>query len=112
MIDSYSFGRIVIDGKEYTSDVIISPGGGIIPWWRREGHRVCYEDLGVILGEDPQVLIFGSGYSGAMRVPAELKERLESLGIEVIVEHTKAACETYNNRSSGRRVWAALHLTC
>jgi len=25
MIDFYSFGRIVVDGKEYTSDVIIYP---------------------------------------------------------------------------------------
>lgn len=110
-IDSYGFGRIVIDGKEYRSDVIIGPGT-VISWWRREGHRVVFEDVEEILKEKPEALIFGTGYSGVMRVPKELIERLKASGVEVIAEDTKAACDTYNRLSESRRAWAALHLTC
>jgi hypothetical protein len=45
MIESYDFGVLRIDGKEYHSDVIIypesSPGGCRVDgsWWRKQGHR-------------------------------------------------------------------------
>lgn len=36
MINSYDFGRIVVDGKAYTSDVIIFPDRVNSYWWRKE----------------------------------------------------------------------------
>ncbi|MFQ5909498.1 MAG: hypothetical protein ACE5IJ_02115 [Thermoplasmata archaeon] len=45
MIDSYEFGRIVIDGNEYRSDVIIDSDGVDAGWWRKEGHSLCAEHL-------------------------------------------------------------------
>jgi hypothetical protein len=112
VIDSYSFGRIVVDGKEYTRDVIIDPEGTVVSWWRREGHKVSSEDLEELLKGKPEVLIFGTGYSGVMRVPKELIERLKKSGVEVIVQGTRDACDTYNRLCRSRKAWAALHLTC
>ena len=43
-IDSYSFGRIVINGKTYTSDVIIFPDKVDASWWRKEGHLLQLAD--------------------------------------------------------------------
>jgi len=40
MIEHYSFGRIVIDGKEYTKDLIIYPDKIRANWWRKEGHKL------------------------------------------------------------------------
>jgi len=37
VIDGYSFGRIVVEGKEYTSDLIIYPDHIQGDWWREEG---------------------------------------------------------------------------
>jgi hypothetical protein len=37
-IDSYKFGRIVIDGQAYSRDVIILPDRVIRDWWRDSGH--------------------------------------------------------------------------
>jgi len=34
MIESYSFGQMVIDGQEYTSDLIIFPDRINSSWWR------------------------------------------------------------------------------
>jgi len=112
MISSYSFGRIIIDGKEYTSDVIIFPDRVKAGWWRIEGHTLHIEDVEDVIGEKPEVLIIGTGYAGMMRVLAETRQRLESEDIELIIEKTRRACETYNQLSKSKRVVAALHLTC
>ena len=43
MIESYRFGKIVINGKSYSSDVIIIGDHVKANWWRREGHRLHIE---------------------------------------------------------------------
>ena len=46
MIESYSFGRMVIDGIRYTKEVIIFPDSRILsPWWRNQGHVLTADDL-------------------------------------------------------------------
>ena len=112
MIDSYSFGELVVDDKKYTSDVILTPKG-VRDWWRRKGHEVCADDLDdAIASTLPEVVVIGSGRSKMMRVPPETRRWLESRGIEVIVEGTGKACETYNEVCRSRKAMAALHLTC
>lgn len=112
MIESYNFGRIVIDGKRYTSDVIIFPDRVKDGWWRKEGHRLYIEDIQEVLKEKPDILVVGTGYAGLMKIPPETRERLKSEGIQLIAENTRKACKTYNRLSKSRRVIAALHLTC
>lgn len=111
MIEDYNFGKIKIDGKEYTHDLIVS-GDGIDSWWRTDSHWVGIEDVKKIIEDKPKTVIFGTGYSGIMEVPKETKNYLEKLGIEVIIEPTKKACDTYNKLFENPGVVAALHLTC
>jgi hypothetical protein len=112
MIEGYEFGRIVIDGKTYTSDVIIYPDRVDGSWWRKEGHELCISDLAKILPEKPEVLIVGTGNAGIMRILEETKSLCSSRSIELIAEPTGKAWKTYNQLSSQKRVIAALHLTC
>lgn len=112
MIEHYDFGQIVISGKRYTRDLIIFPDHVADGWWRNEGHRLSIDDLKDVLQAKPEVLVVGTGYSGLMKVPAEVKERLKSERIELIVENTREACKTYNRLSQSRNVVAAFHLTC
>jgi len=112
MINSYSFGRIVIDGKQYDADVIIFPNRVEDNWWRKEGHQLSIEDLKQVLKEKPEVLVVGTGYVGLMKILPETQERLKSEGIQLIAEKTRKACEVYNQLSKSKRVIAALHLTC
>jgi hypothetical protein len=112
MIDSYDFGRIVINGKCYNTDLIVFSYKVRDGWWRKEGHRLDVEDLRDVLEVKPEVLVVGTGYSGLMRVPAETRGYVESEGIEFIAQKTAEACETFNCLVKSRKVVAALHLTC
>lgn len=112
-IEHYSFGHIRVDGKEYTSDLIIYPERIDDAWWRNEGHRLELGDLPEVLDSPPQSLIIGTGYSGCMAVPEATLEALQAAGIEVLTVRTSEAVKLYNRlRDKKRQVVAALHLTC
>jgi len=111
-IDHYSFGKTVINGKTYTSDVIIYPDSVDSSWWRKEGHYLQPSDLGMVVSAKPDLLIIGTGYSGVMVVPEETILFIKSKGVELLVERTEKAVELYNNLSKTRKVVAAFHLTC
>jgi hypothetical protein len=111
-IEHYSFGRITIDGKTYTSDVIIYPGRVDSSWWRKEGHYLQVVDLVDVINAKPEVLIIGTGYSGVMVVPKKTISHLESNGIEVHVARSEKAVEMFNKLQKKKIVIAALHLTC
>jgi len=110
-IEHYSFGKIVIDGKTYTSDVVLYPEMVDASWWRSEGHCLRVEDLRQVLEARPKVLIIGTGYSGLMVVPEETMRAVRSRGIDLRIQKTKEAVEAYNNEKE-KAVIAALHLTC
>lgn len=113
MIDSYSFGRITINGKWYTNDVIVFPNHVQDNWWRKQGHRLQVKDIETVVKEKPEVLVVGTGYYGLVKIPAETVEYLKSKGVELIAQKTRDACTTYNRLvESGEKAIAALHLTC
>ena len=112
IIDSYQFGLIVVNGKKYTSDVIIFPDSVRDNWWRKTGHQLCLDDIAEVLTENPEVLVVGTGASGLMKVLPEVRQVVEAPGIELIVEATDKACHTYNQFCRSRRAVAALHITC
>ncbi|HDH51591.1 MAG TPA: hypothetical protein ENG95_07040 [Nitrospirae bacterium] len=111
-IEHYSFGRITIDGKTYTSDVIIYPDRVNPSWWRKQGHLLQIEDLEDIVSTGLQVLIVGTGYYGAMLVPEKTIEYFRSRKIEVYSDNTQKAVKLYNEVSDKKPAVAALHLTC
>ncbi|MBI5043219.1 MAG: hypothetical protein HZC10_05190 [Nitrospirae bacterium] len=66
-ITHYSFGKIDIDGKTYTSDVIIYPDKVDASWWRKEGHYLQIEGMpDALKNEKPEIIIIGTGYYDAM----------------------------------------------
>lgn len=111
-IEHYSFGRITIDGKTYTSDVIIYPDKVDSSWWRKQGHSLQIEDLKYIVPSKPEILVVGTGHTGLMVVPEETMSYLKSKGIEVHVIRTEKATELFNKLQKDKKVIAALHLTC
>ena len=112
MIDSYSFGKISINGKTYRSDVIIYPDRVSDSWWRKEGHNLCLEDINDIFVCSPEILIIGQGSPGYMQVPESLRTDIRSRGIELFVSGTKDAVRKYNKTFESHKTVAALHLTC
>ena len=111
-IDGYVFGRIIIDRKTYTTDVIVYPDRVDSSWWRKEGHYLNKEDLPGIVEAKPDVLVIGTGNMGVMQVPESTIKYFEKHGIEVRVAKTGKAVEIFNSRPAGKKVIAAFHLTC
>ena len=111
-IDSYHFGQIVIDGKKYSSDVVIFPDRVKDNWWRKTAHQLCLDDITEVLTEHPEVLVVGTGTSDLVQVLPEVRQVVDSQGIELIAEATDKACHTYNQLCRSQRTAAALHLTC
>ena len=110
MIDAYEFGRIVIDGKEYTHDVRIFPSG-VKDWWREASHNVTRGDIQEVADAKPEKIVIGNGHDCTMKMPADTLSWLEEQGIKVVVMQTKEATEEYNNSDKEKTI-ACLHLTC
>lgn len=112
-VERYSFGEMVVDGRRYTSDLIILPDGKVLPnWWRRAGHEVCAEDLRDIIASKPDILVLGTGFSGLVKVKDDALKALGEAGIELIAKPTREAWRIYNELAEKRRVCVAFHLTC
>jgi hypothetical protein len=113
MIDSYTMGCIVIDGHTYRRDLLILSGQVDATWWRVKAHELAVADLEDLLATPPDVLVVGTGQYGRLSILPETEQALAALNVQVISQQTEAACQTYNQLASeGRRVDAALHLTC
>jgi len=113
VIESYSFGRMVIDGKSYSKDIIIFPDSSILsPWWRSQGHRLEIADLEKLIRMKPEIIIAGTGSSGLMRPSAELEDLLVQRSIEFTAQPTGEAVQTYNRLAGTKKTGGCFHLTC
>jgi len=113
LIESYDFGRIVIHGVNYTTDVIVMADRIKDNWWRKEGHVLHVSDIDDAVEQfAPEAVIVGTGYMGMMKVPKETAQYFQTKGIELHVKKTKEACGLFNALSKSKRVLAGLHLTC
>jgi hypothetical protein len=113
VIQDYSFGSILIDGKRYTADVVIYPNR-IESWWRKKGHLLQAVDVWPILSRNPDILIVGTGHSGVMRIAPDAEKMCKESGSRLIAETTVNAWKLYNELCAGEEgtIIAALHLTC
>ncbi len=113
MIEKYSFGSIIIDGKEYTSDIIIYPDGRIEDsWWRRAGHRLSIEDITSLIESGPEIIIAGTGAYGFMKPADTLNTILSARGIEFKSFPSAEAVKIYNLLYDKKKTGACFHLTC
>jgi hypothetical protein len=110
-LEDYSFGRIVVDGREHTRDLIVLPDRVVPDWWRREGHSLVIEDLEDVQDELPDRLIVGCGAYGQLQPHPAVLDALRERGIEVETLPTAKAVRRYGELDE-RRTAAALHLTC
>ncbi len=113
MIETCSFGIIVVEGKKYTSDLIIYPDGRVEDGWRRKrGHNLLSNDIKKLIESYPEVIIAGTGVNGLMKPDDKLEELLHKKGIKFIPEPNLKAMKIYNELSPKKRVGACFHLTC
>lgn len=113
MIEKYSFGKIVVDGKTYTDDIKIINGTVISVWWRKSGHQVGINDVKDILDSDTVVLVIGTGKFGMVKLTPSLRDQFNKKGIELIEIKTPESTKIFNRlQKEGKKVSAGFHLTC
>jgi hypothetical protein len=113
-IESYSFGKIQIDGVAYAKDVILVGDRVYSPWWRTAGgHVFAPVDLELVISAAPRVVCLGTGYFGRVRVDDATLAAFEALGTDLEIDRTGPIAERFNELAGvGVDVAAALHLTC
>ncbi len=112
-IDSYRFGEMLVNGRSFTSDLIIFNDHVDDQWWRENGHAVMPQDLDEVVKAQPDVLVVGRGKLGAMKIPDATMEAIEERGIQIVHARTGEAIEVYNQIvSTGKNVVGAFHLAC
>jgi hypothetical protein len=113
VIESYAFGNIVIDGKRYTSDLIVYPDGKITDgWWRKRGHLMTAADIAGLIAAGPEVIVVGTGASGMLKTEQGIDRVLAEKGIRMVAAPCSQAINHFNDLSPSRRVGACFHLTC
>jgi hypothetical protein len=113
MIESYTFGKIVVAGKTYTHDIKIIHGEVIPEWWRKSGHRLVIHDISDFLEASPDVLVIGCGHSGMMKIEPAVRDALAKARIQLIDDRSAEAVRIFNRRHGrGENVAAGFHLTC
>lgn len=107
-IHGYENGRIRINETHYVSSLIISPDQLITDWQPSLVKEITTSHFEIILEQQPQVLILGTGAELTFPHPGQLAN-LYQAGIGVEVMDTAAACRTYNVLvSENRAVMGAL----
>jgi hypothetical protein len=110
-IDHYEFGRILVDGREETKDLIVLPDRVVRNWWRRDGHALVLDDLVEVLDELPSHLVVGTGADGRMRPDPDTILQLQQRGVTVEALRTAPAVRRFGELDPAGAA-AALHLTC
>lgn len=110
-IDHYEFGKIVVNGKTYESDLVIMPDGSIRPG-PEDMHYVLLEELEEIINTPGiRTLVIGTGHDGNGRLRKKLVKVVEAKGIILEMMPTKDAMKMLNATPKAGLV-AMLHLNC
>ncbi len=110
-IEHYEFGKIVINGKVYTGDLMIIGEKIVENWWREEGHLLQIHDIFEVFEYKPEILVIGTGANGFMKVSEDLIKKLNDEGIDYYILNTKEAVKKFNELKN-KKIAALFHLTC
>jgi len=109
MIESYEFGKYIINGKPFEYDIKIIDG--IVSKWR--DHHMAKTDIVDLIEAKPELIIIGTGAYGVIKVSNKISEYIKCNNIRLLIHKTKEACEEYNKaEKEGIKVAAIFHGTC
>ena len=116
-IIALSWGRMEIDGVGGGKDFKLWPGGGREWDWRETNthHRPGIQpaDVEELLEHGSRTIVLSRGMLRMLHTCPETLSLLERQNVDVRVEETGAAAETYNALAArGDRVGGLFHSTC
>lgn len=110
-ITHYSFGKMVIDGKTYESDLAISTDKTVKNWRMGLVHQIQLEDVKHLVSDDTRMLIIGIGALNVCSVDQDVIDYLKSKAIVLHVLSTGEAVKRFN-ASPKPGLAAVFHLNC
>lgn len=116
MFEKAEFGSVVFNGEEYDYDLYVHPSGQV-QVRRKElseivhktSHRVVAAEIEYLLQEDPDCIIIGTGFSGALRLTNQAREVLEEKNVFYKELPTPQAAQEFNNKKNCAML---VHVTC
>ncbi|MBU3934391.1 hypothetical protein KKC00_00235 [Patescibacteria group bacterium] len=96
MIEEYNLGYIVIDGERYGHDVEVRWTNEVLPWPLKEQHLIDTGEISRAVGQNPEIIVIGTGKSGLAKVGKEAQDFIKEKGIELIIDRTEEAIKTFN----------------
>jgi len=116
-IDSFNFGFIVVDGKQYICDVVILPDGKVkereASKARLGSHTITWSDVASMANQQPEVVVIGTGTSALAKLSADVGINLGRANLNLLVLPSFQAVEKFNQLADeGKRVAALIHITC
>lgn len=113
MIASSAFGSMTIDGRHFSTDLMIYPDGRVVDrWWREAGHRLCIKDIEPLAAAGPEIIVAGTGVNGRMRPAPGLEGYLAGRGIVFVAAANQEAIRVYNEKMENHLTGACFHLYC
>ncbi len=112
-VDVYEFGKMTIGGREYTEDLMVLPSKIIANWQRDDEHLLQLSDIKESLDKvQPDAVVIGTGNKGGLEVDKEVKEYLDKKNIELVIENTDEAVNSFNTFDKQNiHVLGVFHLT-
>lgn len=108
-IQSYSAGKIQINGSVYTKPTAVSLNDLTQDTLPDEVHNITKEDLGTLNIVDYEAVLLGTGES-LQQLSWDIIEAAQMMGAPLEIMSTGAACRTFTILASeGRRVLAILY---
>jgi hypothetical protein len=112
-IDSTEFGSITVNSKKHNSDVIVSYRGSVQKAETQLKHLISKKELGLMLAEEPEIIVIGTGVEGDMQISSDVRRMAEQKGIQILDFQSPEAIKKFNQLcESGRKVVAFVHITC
>jgi len=116
-VNSFDFGSIVIDGKEYGYDVVVLPDGCVK---EREaskgmfgGHTIGKAEIEELAKTKPETIIVGTGTDGLAAVSKDAQAYAQKAKLKLVVLSSSRAIEKLNQLTGeGKHVAALIHITC
>lgn len=116
-VNSFNFGSIVIDDKQYDYDVVVLPDGAVK---EREASKAKFGDHAIKRSEveelartNPETMLVGTGTDGLARVSADAETYARQANLNLIVLPSSEAIKKLNQLADeGKRVAALIHITC
>jgi hypothetical protein len=116
LINHISWGHMEIDGLGKGRDFKLYPGGGREWDWKETNtHHVPGiqpADVQELIDKGSKIIVLTRGMDLVLQTCPETLELLNTNGIKVYVEETKAAVEIYNKLAETEMVGGLFHSTC